>query len=304
DSQQELVVKALRDNLNTDGSWTDLGSVTTTDINGGTIDGATVGASSASTGSFTTLTSTGAVTEGGTSTTTISDAGTANQPLAIEIIHETSGTPTTNIGVSMDFTVETSASNNEKLVKISVLAEDTTAGSEDGAFIISVMGAGATATEQFRVGTATISMLDNNVTNVGDLALDSLSADATGISVDSQLTIASSFGFGTDTLTTSSADPGVATATLTKATTYLVSDATGSAQDVVTLIDGTFGGQIKRFVYLTDAETAGIVVAPTSVTMVGGAGTGTLMEDAGDFVEFQWEGANWTLTGNIGGIIQ
>ncbi|KKK55888.1 hypothetical protein LCGC14_3070030, partial [marine sediment metagenome] len=91
DSQQELVVKALRDNLNTDGSWTDLGAVTTVDINGGTIDGATIGASSATTGAFTTLTSTGAVTEGGTSTTTISDAGTATQALAIEIIHETSG---------------------------------------------------------------------------------------------------------------------------------------------------------------------------------------------------------------------
>ena len=38
------------------GTWSDLGSVTTVDINGGTIDGATVGASSATTGAFTTLT--------------------------------------------------------------------------------------------------------------------------------------------------------------------------------------------------------------------------------------------------------
>ncbi len=258
-----------------------------------TVDGA-----STLTGTLTSTTSTG------TETRTVTDAGTANQLLALEIIHETTGTPATNIGVSMDFTAETSASNNEKLVKISALAEDATAASEDGAFIVSVMGGGATATEQFRVGTATISMLDNDVTNVGDLALDSLSADGTDISVDSQLTIASSFGFGTDTLTTSADDPGTATATLVKATTYLISDATGNEADQVTLPDGTFGGQIKRFVYLTDAETTGVAVAPTNVTMVGGAGTSTLLEDAGDFVEYQWEGANWTLTGNIGGTIQ
>lgn len=38
--------------------WTDLGAVTTADINGGTIDGATVGATSATTGRFTTVEST------------------------------------------------------------------------------------------------------------------------------------------------------------------------------------------------------------------------------------------------------
>lgn len=37
------------------GTWSDLGSVTTIDINGGTIDGATIGSSSATTGKFTTI---------------------------------------------------------------------------------------------------------------------------------------------------------------------------------------------------------------------------------------------------------
>lgn len=44
------------------GTWSDLGTVTTVDINGGTVDGATVGANSASTGAFTTLSTTGAMT--------------------------------------------------------------------------------------------------------------------------------------------------------------------------------------------------------------------------------------------------
>ena len=47
------------------GTWTDLGAVTTVDINGGTVDGATVGAASASTGAFTTLAASGATTLSG-----------------------------------------------------------------------------------------------------------------------------------------------------------------------------------------------------------------------------------------------
>lgn len=112
-------------------------------------------------------------------------------------------------------------------------------------------------------------------------------------------------GFGTDTLTTDSQDPGTATATLAAITTYLISDATGDAQDEVTLPDGSFEGQFQEFIYLTDNETSGIVVAPTNVTMVGGAGTSTLMEDAGDSVGFKWNSTlGWTLKSNIGATIQ
>lgn len=46
------------------GTWTDMGSVTTIDINGGTIDATPIGSGSASTGAFTTLTSTTLVTSG------------------------------------------------------------------------------------------------------------------------------------------------------------------------------------------------------------------------------------------------
>jgi hypothetical protein len=43
------------------GTWANLGAVTTTDINGGTVDGANIGAASAGTGAFTTLAASGAV---------------------------------------------------------------------------------------------------------------------------------------------------------------------------------------------------------------------------------------------------
>lgn len=43
-------------------TWTNLGTVTTVDINGGSLDGVTIGAASAAAGTFTTLTASGAVT--------------------------------------------------------------------------------------------------------------------------------------------------------------------------------------------------------------------------------------------------
>lgn len=108
--------------------------------------------------------------------------------------------------------------------------------------------------------------------------------------------------FGTDTLTTDSADPGTATATLAVMTTYVTSDATGSDRDKVTLPDGTLGGQRKTFILHTDGETAGTVIAPTSEFIA--SGTSTLLEDVGDSVTFEWSDQGWALISNIGGTIQ
>lgn len=52
------------------GTWSNLGTVTTVDINGGTIDGAVIGGSSAAAGSFTTLTASGALSSGNHTFTT------------------------------------------------------------------------------------------------------------------------------------------------------------------------------------------------------------------------------------------
>lgn len=61
------------------GTWTDLGSVTTVDINGGTVDGAAVGASSASTGRFTVLTATTTVNLPSYTVAGLPAAGTAGR---------------------------------------------------------------------------------------------------------------------------------------------------------------------------------------------------------------------------------
>ncbi len=144
-------------------------------------------------------------------------------------------------------------------------------------------------------------VLASSLTSLGTIA----SLVATTANITGDTTIGGALKYGTDTLTTSSDDPGTGTATLAEIITYVISDATGVETDVVTLIDGTLEGQIKRIILLTDGETEGTVVAPTNVTMVGGAGTSTKMEDAGDFVEFTWNSTlGWTLTGNIGATIQ
>jgi hypothetical protein len=135
DSGQALTLKATTLTLNgattVSGTWTDLGTVTTVDINGGTIDGATIGGASAGAGTFTTL------------------AGT------------------TNVVAASDITI--------------------TSGS-----IISASGAitfgdeNLTTTGTLSAGATTVTSLnasDGNITNVGDIALDSISADGTNVAI-------------------------------------------------------------------------------------------------------------------------
>ena len=63
-------------------TWTDLGSVTTIDINGGTIDGATIGWSSAAGGTFTSLSATGNTTLGDATSDTVTFTGRINSNVA------------------------------------------------------------------------------------------------------------------------------------------------------------------------------------------------------------------------------
>ena len=57
------------------GTWTDLGIVSTVDINGGTIDGVTIGGASAGAGSFTTVTTSGVISVDDTTETTSGTTG-------------------------------------------------------------------------------------------------------------------------------------------------------------------------------------------------------------------------------------
>lgn len=88
---------ALTNNVTISGTWTDLGIVTTVDINGGTVDGTVIGGTSAAAGSFTTLASSGNATLGDAA----GDAHTANGTLTAN--HNVKISPTAgNFNVGWD----------------------------------------------------------------------------------------------------------------------------------------------------------------------------------------------------------
>ena len=101
-----------------------------------------------------------------------------------------------------------------------------------------------------------------------------------------------------DDVTTSSADPGIGTASLVTVITTMTSDDTGSAADEVSLANGT-KGQIKIFTLKADTETTGTKVVPA--TMAGGSDI--LFEDVGDGCTMVFDGTSWVVVANNGGTI-
>jgi len=73
-------------------TWTDLGSVTTADINGGTIDGVTIGGSVAGAATITTLTTSGNIELGNASDTTLSRSGAGDMTIEGNAIYRAGGT--------------------------------------------------------------------------------------------------------------------------------------------------------------------------------------------------------------------
>lgn len=106
--------------------------------------------------------------------------------------------------------------------------------------------------------------------------------------------------FGTETVTLSSADPGIGTASASVVYTALVSDATGSATDTCSLLDGVTAGQLHIFTLKTDAETTGTAVTPVNFA----PGTRIVFQDAGDGCILMWDEVNWQVIANNGGVIQ
>ncbi|KKM22619.1 hypothetical protein LCGC14_1623510, partial [marine sediment metagenome] len=121
-----------------------------------------------------------------------------------------------------------------------------------------------------------------------------------GVETHTGLEVFDQFAYGTETLTLSGADPGIGTASTTVTYTALVSDATGSATDTCSLLDGTTAGEVHVFSLKTDAETTGTAIVPVNF----GAGTDVLLEDVGDGCIMVWDGANWQIVSNVGGTIR
>jgi hypothetical protein len=81
----------------------------------------------------------------------VDDATTNATTYVTRFTHTTSGTPANSIGVGVQFEVETAAGNNEVGVVIEAVAEDTTAGSEDFAYVVKTMKAGAAAATRLAI---------------------------------------------------------------------------------------------------------------------------------------------------------
>ena len=160
------------------GTWTDLGTVTTIDINGGTIDGAIIGGAVTAAGTFTTLTATtsitgtlataaqGNITSLGTIASLVATTADINAGTFDGVVGGTTpaaGTFTTLIGTNVD----------------GIVGANTPAA---GTFTSVGVGSGAiTTTGTLGAGATTVTSLnasDGNITNVGDISLDSISSDA------------------------------------------------------------------------------------------------------------------------------
>jgi hypothetical protein len=73
---------------------------------------------------------------------------------------QSSGTPAAGIGTTISFATETAAGNVETGMQISAITTDVASGSEDFAFVLKLMAAGATAAEIARI------------TSTGEMTLD------------------------------------------------------------------------------------------------------------------------------------
>jgi hypothetical protein len=82
---------------------------------------------------------------------TTNDATTDATTYVQTLTHTTSGTPANNIGVGVQFQVETAAGNNEIIGSIEGIAYDTTSTSEAGAILFKTMTAGGAAAERMRL---------------------------------------------------------------------------------------------------------------------------------------------------------
>jgi hypothetical protein len=167
------------------------------DINGGTIDGTTVGATTASSGAFTTLGATGNVTLGDASADTVTVNGTATfvaKPTvqltsaatntvtqALRLDSQSSGTPAVGIGVGLEFAVETAAANTEVGATLEAVTTDVTSTSEDFDLLVKLMIAGAAAAEVARFKGTGLSLVTGDTYQIN--GVDVLSATALGSAV-------------------------------------------------------------------------------------------------------------------------
>jgi len=119
--------------------------------------------------------------------------------------------------------------------------------------------------------------------------------EAQETTVVGKLTVGGAIIAGYEMVTTTSADPGLGTASVTKLLTAITSDATGSDPDQVSLAAGA-AGQMKVIELSVDAETAGTSIEANFE----GATAHALLEDARDTLILISDGTEWHIILNNG----
>ncbi len=163
------------------GTWTDLGSVTTIDINGGTIDGATIGGSVAGAGTFTALVATSLDLNGaldldvaglGATITNLTDGASVQ----VAIFEGDRATMVDNDEAYLTFRLSNDAGTQTEVARLTWVATDVNAAtSVDGRLDFAVMTAGALADELQLDGTALSPSAD------GGLALGTTALGYSGV---------------------------------------------------------------------------------------------------------------------------
>jgi len=170
-------------------------------------------------------------------------------------------------------------------------------------FITANTAAGATTDPMFEILVGTTPTADQQVFGVGkgtqasNTALFTVDEDG-DVEIAGTTTAAGAISMGYEMVTTSSDNPGVGVASVSKLFTAITSITDGDAADTVSLAAG-MAGQMKIITLAVDGETSG-----TSVTAdYAGASTAVLLEDAGDMLILCSDGTEWYIVYNNGGTV-
>lgn len=156
------------------GTWTDMGAVTTIDINGGTVDGTTIGGASAAAGTFTTVTTS---TSGNSFTATNTSNAASSQ---VAILQGDRASPADLDAAYLSLQLSNDAGTQKEFARLTWIAADVNQGtSEDGQMQISLMSAASVqsfftlSTTAFRPTSNDGSQLGATTTSWSDLFLAS-----------------------------------------------------------------------------------------------------------------------------------
>ena len=81
-------------------------------------------------------------------------------------------------------------------------------------------------------------------------------------------------------------------------TNYTTTVNTDATDDAFTLADGTLIGQLKKIVLVVDGG-GNAVITPANLA----GGTTITLDDATDQVELIWNGTEWVVVANLGGVV-